>query len=923
MFEDYNNEDEEMAPVEESFPPEEESSPSGGNPSFGSRPDFRKDAKLSNKIFEPVARGKHKNTKELLNKRNNNKNDSNTNDQEQKDQNSELEKKKDEAARKALTESLVAAAASVGIPEPVARKILESEKGQEILQKRIDAAKKKVERKKKRIMIAIGAGFFAILSLILLVTNQQMSSLDSSIPLSYTETEEANENSGHFFEKLGNFIIGNGWNTNRKRYIDALEEAYDNCVKTKNQEIDLALISSTVHYNYVIDTSVFEDEDDYDFEDYDEDTSYDDEDYDDDEYYDDDDGGEVTKDNFNSFYNRAISRLGSFDSRTVGEKLLFGHLFGPHFTKTTATEEVAIAMWNKVFEYFGIEKLTEKEFLKKFENDDLLFNYIKEYIAKEYRSKAKNAPLIKNFKNLIKQYEAKEVLDILDQAFDENTIGTVGYDANGKKLWPVLQLDIYYDEEFYYDYLVKYYIPVEMFKGKEYDESEVTKIALEIFDQRDLYNTMFDIEAKEANKSSGCKYVYNVDGQVSASIAGKPLTTSLIDNLYIELYPGTCKKISECSNTPYEDILSMEDYVMGVAWSEIAANNSSNEEYVKANMVAIQSYAFMQNGSTIREENGKYYIKMLNNTYNQTYCSVYSGCMDRTSNKKGPQTDESIQYLRDLYKKVKYEVLYKESGGYAGQYRAHVSQCINAGITGSCMGQNDAKSDALLGSDYKNILGKYYTDNIKILNIASGSTSSAVYQCYSAGLVAGEHGDIMIRTSIPKAGDIYFDRPYLKPNNVGQCAWYAKGRAIEIVATTVTDSDKRYKALSVLQGFSANGNGWYSSTLQAVFGSSSDPMLPKPGSIASYDWDDGQCRSYYSKRGETGCPQKFGHVLIVEDVNYETQTVTYSEGWTTCDVRSRESVDWNCVHFSVKTVPLSSMATAGGAVFKGYIYLLD
>jgi surface antigen len=222
------------------------------------------------------------------------------------------------------------------------------------------------------------------------------------------------------------------------------------------------------------------------------------------------------------------------------------------------------------------------------------------------------------------------------------------------------------------------------------------------------------------------------------------------------------------------------------------------------------------------------------------------------------------------------------------------------------------------GRDYLDILGNFYSQPIGLVDITTGKFSISVKQCMSSGLKLGTDGYYM-RTTIPEENNIYFNAPYTLDSSRGQCVWYVKGRAQEIIANSIADADKKEKAKNAITPFMANGNGWYSPELTKVFGSSQDYKLPKAGAIAVYDWTDAECLSYWQSRGSNTCVQKYGHALIVESVDGDN--VSISQGWTRC---STGSPAWSCVNFSYTTHPISYMKDLGGGYkFIGYIYLLN
>lgn len=169
-----------------------------------------------------------------------------------------------------------------------------------------------------------------------------------------------------------------------------------------------------------------------------------------------------------------------------------------------------------------------------------------------------------------------------------------------------------------------------------------------------------------------------------------------------------------------------------------------------------------------------------------------------------------------------------------------------------------------------------------------------------------------IRTVAPTPSD----QPFVDADsgNVGQCVWYAKGRAVEITealrsAGKLSDEEADKIVNLLLQAW-GNGGEIYDST-RGVFNGSSDIRQPKAGSYIVW------------KK-----PGSWGHVAIVEDVT--DTTITLTEGWSTGGGSLSCSGDWSCVHFEgPNTYDLEDFYNnygnnrGGGYVFSGYVYFLE
>lgn len=913
MFDDEEYEqNDEMAPEEESFPVDEDKS----NGHEKSLSELRQKSGTGSKkdgdnLRNTIDKNKTKNAGSNVaknaanakkNSDNQNKNDEENPDDGKSSKEAMAQDAASEAAKTAASTAMQAAGVPKGIADKVSQKVVDSEQGQKLIN---DTIKKIKDQKKKMILkllipaIPYVLGLFVAVFAVLMVMTQMMAIAE--------KVEGAFITVSTGLEKFVNFASGNGWNTEEEEFFKSLKEQYGLSLEYLDEGIDIPLVAATIHYNRGIDPEIYENDESGAT-----DTSIG-EDADTEQLFGNFVAGELAK----NFYYVANDKLGSLTSLAPGQRRLIGHMVDITITKhKTYDAGEAIEGWSKFFSYYG--KAVDEELTKNFN----IFSWISTArTIGAYETQANDADSYAGYyiRNIL--YEKQEYTKAFNEAYGENNEKV----DQGEGIFSYPIVNMTYNEDKFYEYLINVYIPGTYFSGHELSENEkyeVERIAREIFEQRETYNYLVD-RTVEDGQLSNCKYTYSSSESATASLQGYAVDMNFVNNLKVELLPGSCgSKVSNCTDSDIVDVLSLKDYVIGVAYSEIGASLGDNEQWLKANMIAIKSYTLNKNKGTLRLEDGQYYIKMINNTYQQTYCSVEDGCMERTSNRKPALSEEAKNYLKTIYDSIASTFLYTKSGTFIGSYRADYSMCVSSGIAGSCMGQNDSEDDADTGLDYQNILGKYYTQDIGLIDVSKGTMLASVYQCYSSGLAAGKHGNTMIRTSIPVSTDRYYNQPYVSNSNRGQCVWYVKGRASEIVATSVTDPAIQDKLLSVLRNATGNGNQWYNATLQSVFGSSSDYTKPKAGSIGVYDWTNSRCVSYWNARGKTGCKEKYGHAIIIEDVDEVNQTVTYTDGYTSTG--SCPS-NWNCVNFRLhENIPISQLQNLGGGyIFIGYIYLLD
>lgn len=141
------------------------------------------------------------------------------------------------------------------------------------------------------------------------------------------------------------------------------------------------------------------------------------------------------------------------------------------------------------------------------------------------------------------------------------------------------------------------------------------------------------------------------------------------------------------------------------------------------------------------------------------------------------------------------------------------------------------------------------------------------------------------------------------PGNYGECPWYAKGRAIELIAYSNMDDELKDTLINSLRNTRGNGGDWYNNPSNELFEKSNDIYAARPGAIVSW-----------SKIGG------YGHVGIVEDVEYDAngkaKFITLSEGWNGTGNPA-------AAHYAFRRLGVEQFRTYNGSfIFNGYVYLL-
>ena len=181
-----------------------------------------------------------------------------------------------------------------------------------------------------------------------------------------------------------------------------------------------------------------------------------------------------------------------------------------------------------------------------------------------------------------------------------------------------------------------------------------------------------------------------------------------------------------------------------------------------------------------------------------------------------------------------------------------------------------------------------------------------------SGMIKGEYDGYLIRTEKPTMKDKATYNP--NESNTGQCVWYVKNRAQEILNTVNISSSRRTKALSAIRNTFQNAKDWWKASTLSAFGSSNDIKKPKEGSIIVW----GAC---------SNGTHPYGHVGMIEKVytnsGGKVTAVDYGEGWT--NTGSCPNKNMSCVNFRYNTKKSISdiKYSSGCEPFLGYIYLLD
>lgn len=319
---------------------------------------------------------------------------------------------------------------------------------------------------------------------------------------------------------------------------------------------------------------------------------------------------------------------------------------------------------------------------------------------------------------------------------------------------------------------------------------------------------------------------------------------------YVEGYEA-CESITVEGSGTYP----LEDYVAGVIEHE--AYKDENIEALKAQAVAARTYAiYKTNNCTTSIENSQFSQTFSETpsdiaksaatatsgqvlTYNdQVFLSEYDSfcyedgrCPDSTKNEDGTYT---VTYTRQPNNETHKITLSQEK-----QYGRIV---IAAGHAHG-MSQLVSYQMASEGKKYDEILKFFYSDGVKISAISETAASN-----YSATGIPTTIEELKNRYYFTYDMDAYASSEGPDSHLFGQCVWYAKHRAMDIVSSSDLSDEEKQKRINSINSTPGNGQDWYANMDSSIFNKTTDIDKIKPGSVISWEYST------------------YGHVGIIEDV---------------------------------------------------------
>ena len=302
-------------------------------------------------------------------------------------------------------------------------------------------------------------------------------------------------------------------------------------------------------------------------------------------------------------------------------------------------------------------------------------------------------------------------------------------------------------------------------------------------------------------------------------------------------------------------------------------------------------------------------------------CERYNACMEQCSEKKDVCANSYIDgdlytgtyYSNYLYTPLddipnnRHKVNLKK---YQSTVRKEGNYC-----TGNGKGMSKLVSYELAegGMTYDSILRHFYgalkiqiTEMESVFSMLFDSISEVpgeISELYQRALDYARIGIGYIGDASVNLGLIY----KIDASNLGQCVWYARSRALELIYYSNMSDAEKYIAYEAIASTNGHGRDWYSNPSGSIFEKSTNYAEPRPGAIVSWSGGDGH---------------NYGHVAIIESVDMENRTVVMSDGYNGGGANGAPT--WANVRYRTRTLTFEQIKNYGNGNyrFNGYVYIL-
>ncbi len=234
-------------------------------------------------------------------------------------------------------------------------------------------------------------------------------------------------------------------------------------------------------------------------------------------------------------------------------------------------------------------------------------------------------------------------------------------------------------------------------------------------DEETLKNAI--VEDLKVKKDWFVNYVYQ---DLSCSVSFESAGTVEVDdilksNVLIDVKEESCKtsKIENC-NSMYTSPITLEKYIMSVAYEEIGVSANTDIEKLKAQMIAAKSFVLSRwdtmGWDISQTSDGSYVIPIRSNTNDQDFCDIDVGCPNKINGRARPAIDEATRALMvEAWNQTQNVYLYDNSSKMTGgSYCANRQGSCDFCQKGTCL-SHDELNDYISGTLYTTILGEQYS----------------------------------------------------------------------------------------------------------------------------------------------------------------------------------------------------------------------
>lgn len=441
--------------------------------------------------------------------------------------------------------------------------------------------------------------------------------------------------------------------------------------------------------------------------------------------------------------------------------------------------------------------------------------------------------------------------------------------------------------------------------------------------KNDISDTTYDGDTKDGYIYTNISNTYSIDEDKFLS-TNKEIVVEIYERANQHLNSGLTNIAINCPGVVvtgnYAGVYSLEEYVAGVVQNENSWYQGNNIESMKAQAVAARTYVLrVTNNCSLPIENSA-----SKQTMNPNYSSQAKRAAEETAGQV--LVNDSGNYISTEYDAFCYSS--KDSKYYTIQAGVKIPtdwvesniktwtykncQCgLKDESNDRCWGTNSSGNRVWLDGGHGRGMSQWGSRYLQ----TQGYTYDQILSTFYSSAQISTPGNSVVSDIPNNVNDLKnryyfnFDINSYKGNTLfGQCVWYARHRAMEIIAASDIDESQKQVLINSIRNTRGNGQDWYRNTDGNLFKKTKDINAPKAGSIIS--WTKGT----------------YGHVAIVEAVKTNAKgeiVVTISEGWRQKGSNGDWYVTddlWSVVRMSKKDYTIEQLRRKDGT-FNGYVYL--